>query len=380
MGLLNICVVIFNSEKVIDNLEKEKILISLPNDQMGGAEQYLFEMCVLLSEQYKVDVVFLKRPITNFWNDKITDSSVNLIYLDASTEKIGFIRLFFWMLKNNSKYRFGLTSHVHLNAIFEIFRSFGALNIDKHIARESTFIFNRFKGVKLLQFKIMYLLGYQNIDLLISQSKEMEISLRNNLKKSWMPRMIETIPNLVNFNQIKKLAKEFSPPKENYIISAGRLIPEKGFDILIKAFSEIQQKTNLQLLILGEGKERGNLDNLIKSLEIENRVKLIGFKSNPMPYFQGADLCVVSSRVEGFPNVLLQMMALNGNVISTNCAGGITDLRGVSVCPTNNIKALSELMIKHISDRVDNSNLFIKELERRSPSSFFATALELLYE
>jgi glycosyltransferase involved in cell wall biosynthesis len=361
-------------------LRKEKVLISLPNDQMGGAEQYLFEMCILLSSEYIVDVVFLKRPISNFWNDKIIEPSVNLIYLDASTEKLGFINFFFWAIKNTSNYRFGLTSHVHLNSVFEIFRFLGFLKINKHIARESTFIFNRFNGLKLLQFKIMYLLGYQNIDLLISQSKEMETSLRNNLKKSWMPKMVETIPNLVNFDKIKNLAKEFSPPKEKYIISAGRLIPEKGFDILINAFSEIQHKTKVQLLILGEGKERGNLDNLIKSLELENRVKLIGFKSNPMPYFQGADLCVVSSRVEGFPNVLLQMMTLNGNVISTNCAGGITDLNGVSVCPINQVKSLSQLMIKHLSDGVDNSSLFIEELEKRSPSSFFAKALELINE
>src|SRR5690606_20880375 len=110
----------------------------------------------------------------------------------------------------------------------------------------------------------------------------------------------------------------------NFIVTAGRLIHEKGYDILINAFAELKEKyPDLKLIILGYGDLKQELIYLATSLNIEQDVIFWGFVENVYPFFKKAKACVISSRVEGFPNVLLQMMSQNSNVVSTTCAGGI---------------------------------------------------------
>jgi glycosyltransferase involved in cell wall biosynthesis len=343
-----------------------KILIALPNDVMGGAEQYLFEMCQYLSRNNEIKVVFLKQPITNFWNNNVQSKNVQLIYLNATSEKKGFIKFLKWSFSNKSNFNYAITSHLHLNGILGFLRKINLLKIENHIARESTYIFDRFSGLKLLEFKSFYKMGYNKIDLLITQSEEMKKKLLKGLTKSMIPKQINTIPNLLNLNNIQNKSIEFLPNHKNYIITAGRLIPEKGFDILIEAYNNIKNEIgNIKLLILGEGKERKKLEDLIDRFNLGAKVKLLGFKENPMSYFKYADLCVVSSRVEGFPNVLLQMMTLNGNVVSTLCAGGIDEIEGIQTCEADNIETLANTMLEAIKNKIDNSKLFQQELETR---------------
>ena len=200
----------------------------------------------------------------------------------------------------------------------------------------------------------------------------MKVNLLKGLRKSNAPKQVHTIPNLLNLHNIHNKSNEFIPKHKKYIITAGRLIPEKGFDFLIKSYaSKISKIKGLDLVILGEGIEKESLENLIKKLKLKDRIHLLGFKDNPMPYFKYADLCVVSSRVEGFPNVLLQMMALNGNVVSTLCAGGIKELEGVQTCEADNLEALSDGMLNAISNKKDNSRLFKRELEIRSVEKYW---------
>ena len=106
------------------------------------------------------------------------------------------------------------------------------------------------------------------------------------------------------------------------IVGVGRLVKQKDFSTLIKAFSVLRKKRLCKLLIVGEGEERRSLTNLIKELDIEDDVKLIGFVENPHPYMRLADLFVLSSAWEGFGNVLVEAMSYGTPVISTNCFSG----------------------------------------------------------
>ena len=154
-----------------------------------------------------------------------------------------------------------------------------------------------------------------------------------------------------------------------YIVSAGRLIPEKGYDVLIRAFHALNRQ-DLVLVALGQGSENDRLHQLIKSLELEGRVHLPGHQSNPMPYLKHARLCVVSSNMEGFPNVLLQMMALNGNVVSTECADGIANIPGLPTCKPGEVALLTGLMRNQLDDHKDPS-FFVDYLESRGFSGFW---------
>ena len=117
---------------------------------------------------------------------------------------------------------------------------------------------------------------------------------------------------------------------------------------------------------------------LIDKLNLVEEVLLYGFVKNVYPYFKNATVCVVSSRVEGFPNVLLQMMSQNSKVVSTTCAGGIENIPGVQISETNNIKNLEDAITTSLNSSKDNRALFDEFLQSRDISSFMATVIQHL--
>jgi N-acetylgalactosamine-N,N'-diacetylbacillosaminyl-diphospho-undecaprenol 4-alpha-N-acetylgalactosaminyltransferase len=109
------------------------------------------------------------------------------------------------------------------------------------------------------------------------------------------------------------------PFEFDYILAVGRLSKEKGFDILIKSFAKSDLKNMVKLVILGEGKERKNLEKLIIKLGLKSQVLLFGKVDNPFIYMKYANFFVLSSRYESFGNVLLEALACQTPVIAANC-------------------------------------------------------------
>jgi glycosyltransferase involved in cell wall biosynthesis len=104
------------------------------------------------------------------------------------------------------------------------------------------------------------------------------------------------------------------------ICAVGRLAEQKGFDCLLDAFSKLRdQKTDL--VIFGEGPKRGRLLEQARELGVSERVYLPGFVSNPMGILENSSLFVLSSRWEGFGNVLVEALAAGVPVVSTDCPG-----------------------------------------------------------
>ena len=106
------------------------------------------------------------------------------------------------------------------------------------------------------------------------------------------------------------------------VISAGRLAPEKGFPDLIKAVRIVNESRPVRLLILGEGPMAAELEQLIDDEGVRDAVKLIGFRSNPHQYFSKASVFVLSSYVEGLPNVLVEAMECGCTPVATDCPTG----------------------------------------------------------
>lgn len=114
----------------------------------------------------------------------------------------------------------------------------------------------------------------------------------------------------------------FTDRQAPVLIAAGRLHPQKGFDVLLKAFQKVVAKTPCRLIIMGEGDERGALEALAKTLGVADQVSLIGFVENPYAMMAHADAFVLSSRWEGLPTVLVEAMATGVPVVSTDCPSG----------------------------------------------------------
>jgi glycosyltransferase involved in cell wall biosynthesis len=110
------------------------------------------------------------------------------------------------------------------------------------------------------------------------------------------------------------------------IVSVGRLAPEKDYPTLIRAFKILTKDTPARLIIVGEGGERRKIEALIRELDLEASVDLIGFQENPYKYMQRADLFAQSSLFEGFSITILESMSLGTPAISTDCPSGPAEL------------------------------------------------------
>ena len=202
---------------------------------------------------------------------------------------------------------------------------------------------------KACLFKTVYKLP--NVKKIITVSKGIEKKLNNqyNLKKT------KTIYNPIDLNLINKKSLYPKPFGFDYILAVGRLSRSKGFDILIKSFAKSDLKSIVKLVILGEGKERKNLEKLIVELDLENQVLLFGKVDNPFIYMKYAKFFILSSRYEGFGNVLLEAFACRTPVIATNCETGPSEIieseeNGLLV-PVADDEALKLAMEKLFYDR-----------------------------
>lgn len=134
-------------------------------------------------------------------------------------------------------------------------------------------------------------------------------------------RTCVVIPNPIEAVKIEKRCHDGSRPCR--IVSFGRLVNHKGFDILIKAFSEVSNEyPNWNVHIFGDGPERSNLLALISDKGLSDRVFLEGRTDNVNHQMAHADLFVLPSLFEGFPNALCEAMAAGLPVVSFDCPSG----------------------------------------------------------
>ncbi|WP_201260280.1 glycosyltransferase [Campylobacter sputorum] len=127
-------------------------------------------------------------------------------------------------------------------------------------------------------------------------------------------------------NPIFEISKNENIKKENLILAAGRLEDYKGFDIFIKAIAKIDPKIlkNYKIVIAGDGKQREILENLAKNLELN--IEFLGFIKDIQTVYQKAKIVVVTSRAEGFCNILMESIFFDIARISTDCNAGPSEL------------------------------------------------------
>ena len=179
---------------------------------------------------------------------------------------------------------------------------------------------------KINLFLIKHL--FNKADLIISNSfgvkKDLNDLVNITTKHISIPNPIDikTVSNLCKKEEIKKLEKN-----TKYIISVGRLIPLKRNKDLILAFSMIHhQLENIKLLFLGDGFLLEELIEYSNTLGIRDKVVFLGNVDNPFYYLNKSELFVMTSELEGFPNVLIEAMACKLPVISSNCKSGPSEI------------------------------------------------------
>ena len=173
------------------------------------------------------------------------------------------------------------------------------------------------------------------------------------------PARVSTIHNSVDLDAVKVRAQEVPPnlPVVPFLVGAGRLVAQKGFDVLIRAFAAAAAMRPLALIILGDGPERTALIELTRAIGVDQRVLFPGFVENPWSYFARSAAFVCSSRWEGFGNVIIEAMACGVPVVATDCDFGprevIRQTQSGLLVPVEDVDSLS----KAITSVLDNRDL-----------------------
>ena len=185
---------------------------------------------------------------------------------------------------------------------------------------------------------------------------------------------IERIYNPFDFAAMHALAAEAAPdrPAVPYLIHVGRFTGQKRHDLLLDAFARLDIPHPLVLL----AEREPALADLIRRRGLDGRVIVAGFKTNPYPWIAGAELLVLCSDHEGLPNVIIEALALDTPVVSTDCPSGPREILGEAcpgcLVPVNDAAALAEAIARALADP--------PQLSRVDLSAYAADTVAAAYE
>jgi len=295
---------------------KKKILFIIPSMRGGGSERVISTILNYLSrDRFEIILVLLQKE--GKYLDELPND-IEIIDLDVKQARYAIFDIIKVIKQRKPNIVFSTLGY--LNILISIIRPFFSKKI-KFIARESSIVSIQNQQEKYPKiFDFLFRNFYKNFDLIISQSNYMKNDLVENYKIS--PEKIVTINNPIDFKNITTLAKEEMQEKVDILV-VGRVDKNKNFKDIIEILPTLKERT---LTILGDGILYKELKELVQKLGLEKRVYFLGFQKNPYKYMKKANLLVLTSLYEGFPNVILEANALGTPVVAYSCKGGTREI------------------------------------------------------
>ena len=297
----------------------KKVMITIPGMYFGGMERVAFiARELLLKKGYEVQLVTLFRGDPDY----IPDFEYICLGCEISSSKIGKIFTTFRRIIELKKYK----KEFKPDYVLTFGKSPSFCNVwsrcsEKIIVgiRSYDWLDNYYYGFHLE--KLMYKMADKvaAVSQLIQLDAEKVFAISPE-KSSYLynPYDIE----LINKRAIETITELDIPANKKVVVSAGRLEHQKGFYHLIKAVSLMKNKDDIVVYILGHGKQKDVLQKMIVELDLESKVFLLGGQTNPYKFMKRADLYVMSSISEGFPNALVEAMSVGTPVLSSDCKSG----------------------------------------------------------
>ncbi|MEG0187472.1 MAG: glycosyltransferase, partial [Algoriella sp.] len=288
----------------------------MPDLNQGGAERVITTLCNELDRtKFCLKLVLFKKE--GYYLNHLKDD-VEIIELNISRIRYSIFKII--PLINKLKPDIVFTGWGEISAFLSPLIPFFSKTkfvtretnvVSKHVTRKEILFFYRF---------------YNNFHQIIAQSDDMKNDLIDNFKIH--SSKIIKINNPVDFEMINRLKEENIEQGNNTsyknIVSIGNLSQRKGFDLLLNVFSYLKNEP-IKLTIFGDGPDKEQLLIQKNDLQLDN-VSFFGKVNNPFPFVKQADLFILSSRYEGFPNVLLEAGACGTYSLANNAPGGINEI------------------------------------------------------
>ncbi|KMQ72544.1 glycosyltransferase [Chryseobacterium koreense] len=299
------------------NHPQKTILFILPDLEAGGAERIVTTIANHLPrERFEPKILLLRKEGAYL---EILKDDVEVVDMNVRRIRNSLLPILNEIRKRKPEIVF--CGFGEVNAYISFFIKMFPKT--KFIARETNVVS---KHVTRKDIRFFYKF-YNNFHKIICQSDDMQEDLVENfnIKKD----KIVKINNPVDFDFIDGQLEESIKPEIfesgfKNVVAIGNLSARKGFDNLLKIFTYLKDEKIL-LHILGDGKDREQLHQMKNDLELEN-VIFHGQQKNPYQFLKFADLFILSSRYEGFPNVLLEAGACGTYSLANHCPGGISEI------------------------------------------------------
>lgn len=313
-------------------------LILLPSDLMGGAERILRMVAAQAATSGKfsqVDVCVLCWARTGTLDELEAQPNVRLHYIHART-LIHALPFCVRILARHS-YALVLSSNTYINAVCSFLRKLRLLRAGTLVSRESTIIFDRDFGWKGRVIRALYRL-YGSQDLIICQTERMRRSVDENTAGRLKDKL-KVISNPVDMPAIRAAAAAPLPAAVEqrlqarpHIVWCGRMIDVKNPMLAIDTLARLRGQFGL--VMIGDGPLLPAVRDYASLLSLGEDVIFTGKLDNPFPYMAAAAKGLLTSRKEGFPNVVNEMLACGvGQVVVTDCAGDLDRYRCVHIMP-----------------------------------------------
>ncbi len=295
----------------------------------GGAESVCVSVAnIFIKNNWQVDLVILNLNDESYLNR--LSKKVNLVVLNVNHARYSIIPLLKYVYKN--KIKTFLVFNYELTVILVILRLILRLNI-KIISRNINTLSIKIKQFGQQNFWTRYVVKtlikyfYNRTDHVVNQCAAMRNDLISFFPKLYHKSSIiynplpEHILDYIKNCDLKKIKKE------NYLLCVGRLEKQKSFNFAIEAFAGLSDKfPDLRLKIVGKGSLEKELREKAFECQVSDRIDFEGFQKDIIPYYLHAKGTILTSLYEGYPNVLIESIAMNTPVISFDCPGGSTEI------------------------------------------------------
>ena len=310
---------------------RPKLLIFINTLQMGGAERVVSLLVNHLNKEFDIHLALYNKII-----DYAVPAEIPILNLNQPLEQSKLLMLWKLPALSYKVYRYCKENGIHISVAFlyrpcyinAIMKSLWGYK-GKVIMCESTHQTTLLEGKSIFyrQFsRFMVRFSYKRANLILANSYSMQTDLIENFSIRTPVRVIFNPIDLQFIKTHKDETPDFAFDKSVFhFITVGGLRTEKNQLLLLQAFF-ILKNLPCKLLIVGGGLMENVLRQKVADLGMSDKVVFCGFDKNPFKYVSRSDCFVLSSDVEGFPNVLIEALACGKPVISTDCNSGPREL------------------------------------------------------